>query len=104
MFRPEGDPDGVDAKLPWDPIDRFIWANLRPAVPFNGGQRFHPKGHITDYFADEAIEALEANRNHHFFLSLAFNAPPTPLPATKPHTHTPHQTKAHKHPLTRPRA
>src|SRR3546814_20622295 len=60
MFLPEGDPDGVDAKLPWDPIDRFIWANLRHAVTFNGGQRFHPKGHMTDYFADEAIEAIEA--------------------------------------------
>src|SRR3546814_10665151 len=59
MFRPEGDPDGVDAKLPWDPIDRFIWANLRHAVTFNGGQRFHPKGHMTDYFADEAIARSE---------------------------------------------
>src|SRR3546814_12636063 len=83
MFLPEGDPNGVDAKLPWDPIDRFIWANLRHAVTFNGSKRFHPQGHMTDYFADEAIEAIEANRNRTFFLYLAFNAPPTPLQATK---------------------
>src|SRR3546814_10743367 len=28
----DDDPDAVNAKLPWDPIDRFIWANLRQAV------------------------------------------------------------------------
>src|SRR3546814_2598866 len=83
MFLPEGDPNGVDAKLPWDPIDRCIWANLRHAVTFNGSKRFHPQGHMTDYFADEAIEAIEANRNRTFFLYLAFNAPHTPLQATK---------------------
>ena len=48
MFLSEDDPDTVNAKLPWDPIDRFIWANLRHAVTFNGSKRFHPKGHMTD--------------------------------------------------------
>src|SRR3546814_4110926 len=62
MFLSEDDPDAVNAKLPWDPIDRFIWANLRHAVTFNGSKRFHPKGHMTDYFADEAIQAIEANK------------------------------------------
>ena len=83
MFLPEDDPDVVDAKLPWDAIDRFIWANLRYAVTFNGSRRFQPKGHMTDYFADEAMKAIEANRNRSFFLYLAFNAPHTPLQATK---------------------
>jgi len=83
MFLPEDDADVVNAKLPWDPIDRFLWANLRHAVTFNGGERFHPKGHMTDYFADEAIAAIEANKNRPFFMYLAFNAPHTPLQATK---------------------
>ncbi|PKQ01036.1 MAG: sulfatase [Alphaproteobacteria bacterium HGW-Alphaproteobacteria-13] len=83
MFLPEDDPDAVNAKLPWDAIDRFIWANLRHAVTFNGGPRFHPKGHMTDYFADEAIKAIEANKGRPFFLYLAFNAPHTPLQATR---------------------
>ncbi len=83
MFLPEDDPDVVNAKLPWDRIDRFLWANLRHAVSFNGGQRFHPKGHMTDYFAAEATRAIEANRNRPFFLYLAFNAPHTPLQATR---------------------
>ncbi|MGV1683904.1 sulfatase-like hydrolase/transferase [Sphingopyxis sp. NJF-3] len=82
-YLPDDDPDAVDAKLPWDPIDRFIWANLRHAVTFNGSERFHPKGHMTDYFADEARRAIEANKNRPFFLYLAFNAPHTPLQATK---------------------
>ncbi|PAL24563.1 sulfatase-like hydrolase/transferase [Sphingopyxis sp. GW247-27LB] len=82
-YLPDDDPDAVNAKLPWDPIDRFIWANLRHAVTFNGSERFHPKGHMTDYFADEAIGAIRANRNRPFFLYLAFNAPHTPLQATK---------------------
>jgi arylsulfatase A-like enzyme len=83
MFLPADDPDAVNAKLPWDPIDRFIWANLRHAVTFNGGARFHPKGHMTDYFAEEAMKAIEANQNRPFFMYLAFNAPHTPLQATQ---------------------
>lgn len=96
MFLPEDDPDTVNAKLPWDPIDRFIWANLRHAVTFNGSKRFHPKGHMTDYFADEAITAIEANRNRPFFLYLAFNAPHTPFQATKADYAKLPQIKDHK--------
>ena len=83
MLLPEDDRDAVNAKLPWDPIDRFIWANLRHAVTFNGSRRFAAKGHMTDYFADEAIKAIEANRNRPFFLYLAFTAPHTPLQALR---------------------
>ncbi|MGH6649721.1 MAG: sulfatase-like hydrolase/transferase [Sphingopyxis sp.] len=83
MFMPEDDPDVVNAKLPWDRIDRFLWANLRHAVSFNGSKRFHPKGHMTDYFAEEATRAIEANKNRPFFMYLAFNAPHTPLQATR---------------------
>ncbi|KTE37396.1 MULTISPECIES: sulfatase-like hydrolase/transferase [unclassified Sphingopyxis] len=96
MFLPEDDPDTVNAKLPWDPIDRFLWANLRHAVTFNGGERFHPKGHMTDYFADEAIAAIEANKNRPFFMYLAFNAPHTPLQATKEDYAKLPQIKDHK--------
>lgn len=83
MFLPENDPQAVNAKLPWDPIDKFLWPNLRHAVTFNGGPRFAARGHMTDYLAEEAMKVVEANRNHPFFLYLAFNAPHTPLQATK---------------------
>ncbi len=96
MFMAEDDPDVVNAKLPWDRIDHFIWANLRHAVTFNGSKRFHPKGHVTDYFAKEAMTAIEANRNRPFFMYLAFNAPHTPLQATKEDYDRLPQIKDHK--------
>lgn len=83
MFLPAGDPDAVNARLPFDPIDRFLWANLPYAVEYNGGQRFRPQGYLTDYFADQAVAAIEANRNRPFFMYLAFNAVHTPLQATR---------------------
>jgi arylsulfatase A-like enzyme len=52
-------------------------------VQWNGGQRLRPRGYLTDYFADEAVAAIEANRNRPFFMYLAFNAPHTPLQATR---------------------
>jgi arylsulfatase A-like enzyme len=96
MFMREDDPGVVNAKLPWDPIDRFLWANLRHAVTFNGSQRFYPRGHMTDYFAEEAMKAIEANRGRPFFLYLAFNAPHTPLQATKADYDRLPQIKDHK--------
>ena len=95
-FLPDDDPDTVNAKLPWDPIDRFIWANLRHAVTFNGGKRFHPQGHMTDYFAAEAEKAIDANKNRPFFMYLAFNAPHTPLQATREDYDRLPQIKDHK--------
>jgi arylsulfatase A-like enzyme len=83
MYMRGDDADVVNAQLPFDPIDRFIWANLPYAVQWNGGQRFRPDGYITDYFANQAVAAIEANRNRPFFLYLAFNAPHTPLQAAR---------------------
>jgi len=83
MYQPANAPDVVNARLPWDPIDRFLWPNLPYAVQWNGGQRFAPRGHLTDYWTDNAVAAIKANRNRPFFLYLCYNAPHTPLQATK---------------------
>ncbi|MGD9817056.1 MAG: sulfatase-like hydrolase/transferase [Hyphomonadaceae bacterium] len=83
MFLPPSDPNAVNARLPFDPIDRFLWANLPYAVQYNGGQRFRPEGYLTDYFAEQAAAAIAANRNRPFFMYLAFNAVHTPLQATR---------------------
>ncbi len=96
MFMDPKDKGVVNAELPWDPIDRFIWANLRHAVTWNGSARFRPSGHMTDYFADEAVKAIHANRNRPFFMYLAFNAPHTPLQATKADYDALPQIKDHK--------
>jgi len=73
----------VNAKLPWDPIDKFLWPNLPFAVQYNNGQRFEPNEHMTDYLTNNALAAIDANRNRPFFIYLAYNAPHTPLQATR---------------------
>ena len=83
MFLPEGDPDVVNSKQDFDPIDVFLWANLPYAISYNGSQRFEPGGYMTEYLADEAVKAIDANRNRPFFMYLSFNAPHTPLQALK---------------------
>ncbi len=83
MFMPRNDPDVVNAYLPFDPIDRFLWANLPYAVEYNGGQRFRPRGYLTDYFTEQAVSAINANRNRPFFMYLSYNAPHTPLQAAR---------------------
>lgn len=83
LYLPIGDPDSVESRQDFDPIDAFLWANLPYAVSEGGGPRFAPNGYMTDYLADEAARAIEANRNRPFFLYLAFNAPHTPLQALR---------------------
>lgn len=83
MFLPKDDPDTVNSVQDFDGIDQFLWANLPYAVRFNGSGPFEPKGYLTDYFGDEAVKAIRANKAQPFFLYLAFNAPHTPLQAKK---------------------
>ena len=83
MFMEEGDSKVVNSKQDFDPIDKFLWANLKYAVRFNDGERFKPDSHMTDYLSRQAVQVIEANRNRPFFLYLAYNAPHTPLQAEK---------------------
>ncbi len=88
LYLPEDDPGVVNAKLDFDPIDRFLWGILQYAAEYNRAgeafveDRFEPGGYLTDYWTDEALEAIEANRNQPFFLYLAHWGPHTPLQAT----------------------
>ena len=83
MFMEEDDPEVVNSKQDFDPIDKFLWANLTYAVRYNDGERFAPDSHMTDYFSRQAVRVIEANRNRPFFLYLAYNAPHTPLQAER---------------------
>lgn len=83
LFLPESHPDVVNAKLPFDPIDQFLWARMQYAASFNGGVPFEPGGYLTDWWTDESLKVIEANKNRPFFLYLAHWAPHTPLQATK---------------------
>lgn len=84
MFLPAGDPNAVESRQDFDPIDKFLWANLPYAVVNNNKPgRFAPKGYVTDYLSGEAVKAIDANKNRPFFMYLAYNAPHTPLQAKK---------------------
>jgi uncharacterized sulfatase len=83
LYLPEDHPDAVNAKVPFDPIDRFLWKGLRFAASFNGSPAFEPGGYLTDWYTDEALRLIEANAHRPFFLYLAHWAPHTPLQATR---------------------
>ncbi|MEM9570633.1 MAG: sulfatase [Pseudomonadota bacterium] len=83
LFLAEDDPNSVNAKLDFDPIDQFLWAAMQYAASFNGGEPFEPGGYLTDWWTDESLKVIEANKNRPFFLYLAHWAPHTPLQATK---------------------
>ena len=85
LYLPEDHPDVVNAKLDFDPIDQFLWSALSYANSFNSGNddRFEPSGYLTDYWTDESIKVIQANRNRPFFLYLAHWGIHTPLQATR---------------------
>ena len=83
LYLPEDDPGVVNSKQDFDPIDQFLWAAMRFAASFNRSDDFEPEGYLTDYYTDEAVEFIDANKNRPFFLYLAHWAPHTPLQATK---------------------
>ena len=85
LYLPEDDSNVVNAKLPFDPIDQFLWAAMTYANSFNSvdADRFKPKGYLTDYWTDESVNVIKANKNRPFFLYLAHWGPHTPLQATR---------------------
>jgi uncharacterized sulfatase len=88
LYLPQDHPDVVNAKQEFDPIDRFLWAAMRFAANFNtegedNPTNFEPAGYLTDYYTDQAVEVIEANKDRPFFLYLAHWAPHTPLQATR---------------------
>ncbi|MEM8500091.1 MAG: sulfatase-like hydrolase/transferase [Pseudomonadota bacterium] len=88
LYLPEDHPDVVNAKQEFDPIDRFLWAAMRFASAYNTGgendfEAFEPDGYLTDYYTEQAVEVIEANKDRPFFLYLAHWAPHTPLQALR---------------------
>ena len=85
LYLPEDHPDVVNAKLDFDPIDQFLWSALTYANSYNSGTNdlFEPGGYLTDYWTDESIKVIKANRNRPFFLYLAHWGIHTPLQATR---------------------
>jgi uncharacterized sulfatase len=82
-YLPKDDPNVVNAELDFDPIDKFLWARGDFANSFNGGEAFRPGRYLTDYWTDESLKVIEANKNRPFFLYLAHWGVHTPLQSTK---------------------
>lgn len=83
LYLPVGHADSVEARQDFNPADALHFSHYTFAVSEEGGKHFEPDSYMTDYLADEAAEAIAANRNRPFFLYLAFNAPHTPLQALR---------------------
>ncbi len=82
LYLPEDSPDVVNIKVD-DPVDRFLWAAMDFAASFNGGEPFRPGGYLTDWWTDEAVNVIRANRNRPFFLYFAHWAPHAPFQAAR---------------------
>ena len=83
LHLPVKSPDVVNSKQDFDPIDRFLWPNMRFGVSYNGGKWFEPAKYLADYYTDEAVKVIENNKHRLFFLYLAHWGVHTPLQASK---------------------
>ncbi len=83
LYLPENSPNVVNAKQAFDPVDKFLWPNMRFGVSYNNGKWFEPNKYLTDYFTDQAVTAIKSNKNQPFFLYLAHWGVHTPLQASK---------------------
>ena len=83
LYLTVNDPDVVNSRQDFDPIDRFLWAAMRFASSWNGGEPFSPDRYLTDYYTEQAVRMIDANKDRPFFLYLAHWAPHTPLQATR---------------------
>lgn len=81
MYAPRDDASVVGAQSD-EPIDQFLWKNMRYGLVRNG-RPAPDRGYTTDLFADEAVKFIRESGRTPFFLYLAFNAPHTPLQAPK---------------------
>jgi len=88
LYGREDSPDIVSSNTVYggdfaEALSGTIRAVSRPAVRKDFGKPFEVPRYMTDFYGDEAVAAIKANRNRPFFLYLAFNAPHTPLMALK---------------------
>ena len=83
LYLPEDHPDVVNQKFPRDGTDRMVWAAGKFSARFNGSEEFAPAKYLTDYYTDEAVAVIEANRTRPFFLYLAHWGPHNPLQASR---------------------
>lgn len=83
LYLPIDSPNVVNARNDFSILDNVQWELFTYAASFNGGPRFEPEGYLTDYYTQEAVKAIEANKSRPFFLYLSHWGVHTPLQALK---------------------
>ena len=83
LYLPVDSPDVANARNEFAVLDKVQWEITSYAVSFNNSDRFEPDSYLTDYFTDEAVKAIAANKDQPFFLYLAHWGIHTPLQATR---------------------
>lgn len=69
LYRRRDNEDIVQVGQTFDPIARFLWEVLNFAGGVNGGPWFEPPKYLADYYTDEAVKVIEANKDRPFFVS-----------------------------------
>lgn len=82
LYAPRNDPD-VFTLAVGDVQDDFLLYNLGNYIHLNDETRFKAPYYMTDYLADEAVKVVNTKTEAPFFLTVAFNAPHTPLQAKR---------------------
>ncbi|MEC8546227.1 MAG: sulfatase-like hydrolase/transferase [Pseudomonadota bacterium] len=83
LYLPVDSPDVANARNEFAVLDKVQWEIMSYAVSFNNSDRFEPDSYLTDYFTDEAVKAIAANKDQPFFLYLAHWGLHTPVQATR---------------------
>jgi len=83
LYLPIDHPQVVNARNEFAILDSVQWEVLDYSASFNRSDNFRPKGYLTDYYTDEAVKAIGANKNRPFFLYLAHWGIHTPLQASR---------------------
>ena len=83
LYLPVNDPQVVNARNEFAVLDKVQWEVLDYSASFNNGPSFRPRGYLTDYYTDEAVKAIGANKDQPFFLYLAHWGIHTPLQASR---------------------
>ncbi|MEG9861346.1 MAG: sulfatase-like hydrolase/transferase [Parvularculales bacterium] len=83
LYLPVDSPDVVNARNEFAVLDKVQWEVLTYAASFNDSERFEPNGYLTDYYTDEAVKAIAANKDRPLFLYLSHWGIHTPLQASR---------------------
>lgn len=83
LYLPEDSPDVVNNYTEFSAQIRRAWLTGSWGVTWQNGPRMEPDGYVTDYFTDQAVQFIEANKNRPFFLHLSHWGVHSPLQAAQ---------------------